>query len=357
MNKVRCAVIGAGWWGTTAHVPALKRHPKADLVAVQNRDPDAAHKTAHDFDVPRGCATVEEVLSIEELDAVVVSSTPNMHYFHTKAALERGLHVLIEKPMTLTACEAWELVELAARNRVHFLISCPWHYTSHAAEAQRLLQAGELGQIKMVTMLMTDRCLGLYQGVSWAEVVGDYSDAETEVSPYLEPGRQSYSDPSVAGGGQLFCQVSHAAAYLPFLTGQEPAQVHAHLDNADTQVDVYNTLNIKLDGGTLVSLASTGATHFLERMFPVQIYGTKGILTLELFKGSMRFCSMEGETRQYPQLPDDEIYPMYAPAENLVDVVLGKAANRSPATLGASAMEIIEAACQSAETGQNVKIK
>ncbi len=356
-NKVRCAVIGAGWWGTTAHVPALKRHPKAELVAVQHLDPEIARKTAENFNVPHGCATLEQVLVIEGLDAVVVSSTPNMHYSQAKAALEHGLHVLIEKPMTLKADKAQELVAIAEKKGLQFLIGCPSHYTSHGAEARRLIHTGELGQVKMITMLMTDRCLGLYQGVPWIEVVGDYPDAETEACPYLEPGRKSYSDPIVSGGGQLFCQVSHAAAYLPFLTGQEPTQVHAHLDKADTQVDVYNALNIKLDGGTLVSLASTGATHFLERMFSVQVYGTKGILTLELFKGTMRFCSMDGKTRQYPQLPDDEIYPMYSPAENLVDVVLGEAPNRSPATLGASAMKIIEAACQSAETGQNVMIE
>ena len=151
--------------------------------------------------------------------------------------------------------------------------------------------------------------------------------------------------------------MSHPAALLAFLTGQEPTEVHAHFDNADTQVDVYNTLNIKFDGGTLVSMVSTGAIGNTMRNHNMRIYGTTGIVVLELFEGTMSLCRFDGQVENYPNLPDDEIYPMYAPATNLVDVVLGEAPNRSPATLGASAMKIIEAACQSAETGQNVKIK
>ena len=52
MDKVACGVIGAGWWGTTAHIPALKLHPHADLLAVQSRELEIAQKVASDFNVP-----------------------------------------------------------------------------------------------------------------------------------------------------------------------------------------------------------------------------------------------------------------------------------------------------------------
>ena len=112
-NKVRCAVIGAGWWGTTAHIPALLRHPKAELLCVHHRDRDTARKIAHDFGIPLGVSCVDDVLAIDNLDAVVISSTVNMHYPQARAALERGLHVLVEKPMTFNAAQAKALVDLA----------------------------------------------------------------------------------------------------------------------------------------------------------------------------------------------------------------------------------------------------
>ena len=49
MDKVRCAVIGAGWWATTAHIPALQSHPAAELVAVQTLEQVTADKIAADF--------------------------------------------------------------------------------------------------------------------------------------------------------------------------------------------------------------------------------------------------------------------------------------------------------------------
>ena len=94
----------------------------------------------------------------------VISSTANMHHPHAKAALERGLHVLIEKPMTITVAQANELVELAQARDRHFLISGPWHYTDHAAEARRLVRSGALGTVKMISVLMTNFTVGFYRG-------------------------------------------------------------------------------------------------------------------------------------------------------------------------------------------------
>ena len=52
--------------------------------------------------------------------------------------------------------------------------------------------------------------------------------------------------------------------------------------------------------------------------------------------------------------PTMRFYPIYAPTDNLVDAVLGAAPNQSPATLGLSAMKLIEGACESVRTGGNV---
>ena len=156
MKSVQCAVIGAGSWGTTAHVPALIDHPQAELVAIQHHDPQTAARIARDFGVPRACTTVDEVLAIEQLDAVIVSSVPTFHFSQTEAALRRGCHVLIEKPMTIAADEADSLVALADANNLHFIIGATWHYTSHCIEARRIIQSGELGHLRMISILMTN---------------------------------------------------------------------------------------------------------------------------------------------------------------------------------------------------------
>src|SRR5215469_4365150 len=151
MKKVRIGIIGAGWWATSAHIPAVKSHPGAELVAVQSREKSNCEKIARDFGAKHAFVDYRELLALKELDAVIVSSTPNVHFTQARAALERGLHVLVEKPMTFTADEARELVEAAAQKKAQLLVSCPWHYTAHGQEARRLIHSGALGQIKMIS--------------------------------------------------------------------------------------------------------------------------------------------------------------------------------------------------------------
>src|SRR5579863_2363330 len=232
MKRIRVGVIGAGWWATFAHIPALKSHPDAELVAVQSRERAKAQKIARDFRAKYACVGLQEILSRKEINAVIVASTPNVHYAQARAALESGRHVLIEKPMTFTVEEARELVQIAAQKKLQLLVSCPWHFTAHGIEARRLILAGALGEIKMISVLMTNPIDKLLRGINTSPTHG-------AKNVYIEPCKGSYNDPEIAGGGQIYCQVSHTAAYLTFLTGLRPAEVYSRFDYDGSQNDIY----------------------------------------------------------------------------------------------------------------------
>jgi predicted dehydrogenase len=350
MKKVRIGIIGAGWWATSAHIPAVKSHRGAELVAVQSREQAKAERIAHDFGVKYACTSVESLLALKELDAVIIASTPNVHFAQARAALESERHVLLEKPMTFTANEARELVEIAAKKKLELLISCPWHFTAHGIEARRLVQSGALGESKMISVLMTNPIDKLLRGVNTRPTHG-------LENVYVEPRPGSYNDPAVAGGGQIYCQVSHAAAYLTFLTGLRPAEVYARFDRDGSANDIYNTLSITLENGALVSIASTAATPLSERNYEVRVFGTQAILLLELWRGMMSLVDFAGKRTGFKPLAPGEIYPERSPALNFIDTILRKATNGSPGKLGLAAMEVIEAACESAQTNRCEKIR
>jgi predicted dehydrogenase len=350
MKKVRIGVIGAGWWATFAHIPAVKSHPGAELIAVQSRDKTKAEKIARDFGAKYPCTDIQELLALKELDAIIVASTPNVHFAQARAALERGLHVLIEKPMTFTVDEARELVELAAQKKLQLLISCPWHYTAHGIEARRLIHSGGLGEIKMISVLMTNPIDKLLRGINTSPTHG-MEDV------YIEPRKGSYNDPAVAGGGQIYCQVSHAAAYLTFLTGLRPAEVYARFDYDSSVNDIYDALTVTLENGALATIASTGATPRCQRNYEVRVFGSKAILQLELWHGKMTLIDFADRRTEFKPLAEEEIYPSRAPALNFIEMILGKAPNGSPGMLGLASMEIIEAACESAQTNRCEKIR
>ncbi len=343
-------VIGAGWWATFAHLPAVKSHPHAELLAVQSREQTAVEKIARDFGVPHAGTSVDDLLSLPELDAVIIASTPNVHFAQAKAALARGLHVLIEKPMTFTAAEARELVELAAQKKLQLLISCPWHFTRHGMEARRLIQAGALGEIKMISVLMTNPIDQLLRGINTSPTHG-------LDKVYVEPQPGAYNDPTIAGGGQIYCQVSHAAAYLTFLTGLRPAEVFARFDCDGSPNDLYNALTVTLENGALVSLASTAVTPLTEKHYEVRVFGRKAVLQLELWRGTMTLTDFANQRTEFLALEEDEIYPAQSPAKNFIEAILGNIPNGSPGELGLASMEIIEAACVSARSHRPEKIR
>lgn len=350
-RKIRCGVLGAGWWATYAHIPALLEHPSAELVAIQKRNREEARKVAGDFGIPYAFTSADELLGVDGLEAVVVATSPQMHYAQAAAALRCGVHVLVEKPMTTTVQQARDLIRLADEHRVQLLISCPWHYTRHAETARRLILDGALGEIRMIAILMTNPIDALIRGVN-------LSPTHNGEQPYLEPRPGTYSDPEIAGGGQVYTQVSHVAAYLTYLTGAQPKEVFARFHNDGSRLDIYDVLNIELESGCLVSIASTGATSRNRRDHEVRVFGTKAILFLELWQGSMKMVRLGGgEAMDFPPLSDGEAYPERAPAMNLIDSALDAAANRSPGMLGLAAMEVIGAACRSASSGENIRIR
>lgn len=343
-------VIGAGWWATSAHIPGIIQNNKAKLVAVQNPVISKAQKIAYDFCAELAFDDYKELVTTANIDAVVISSTPNMHFEQAKFALENGKHVLLEKPMTFTVAQAKELCDLATENNLVLLISCPWHYTSHAIEAKRLIQDGALGKVKMISILMTNPIDKLLKGINTIPTHG-LNDV------YIEPDPRSYSDPLVAGGGQIYTQVSHVGAYLSFLTDAEPQEVYAKFDYDNSENDIYDTLLITMNDETLVTIASTGATPLSIRNYEVRVYGTQAVLFLELWQGTMDLYSFEGEIKHYSPLSPEEVYPDRAPVSNFIDCCLGLAENQSPGRFGLSAMEIIEAAILSNKCKKPIKIE
>ena len=112
MNKLKCAVIGAGHFGKY-HVQKYAASPDCELVSVVDTDPKSCAAVAAQTNV----ATCSDYrVLIDSIDAAsIVTPTPT-HYAIARDLLSNGIHVLLEKPMTTTLAEADELIKIAALN-------------------------------------------------------------------------------------------------------------------------------------------------------------------------------------------------------------------------------------------------
>ncbi len=111
MQQVRTAVIGVGYLGRF-HAQKYAALPAAELVAVVDANEENRNKVAAET----GCRAVADYRDIlGEVDAVSIATPTPLHYPIAQECLERGLHVLVEKPITTTLEEARSLIETAAR--------------------------------------------------------------------------------------------------------------------------------------------------------------------------------------------------------------------------------------------------
>lgn len=123
---MRVGLLGGGWIAAD-HVVALAKRDDAELVAVCDLDRARAERLA-----PEGASLYErweELLERERLDAVWVCLPPLAHRAPTVVALERGIHVYLEKPIARTPEDAAAIVEAAARSQAVCAVGYQWHAT------------------------------------------------------------------------------------------------------------------------------------------------------------------------------------------------------------------------------------
>ena len=150
MGKARMGVIGAGWWATQFHIPSLKTYDNAELVGIADIKEDKLAKAADYYDIANQYTDHRELLA-SGVDGVVIAVQHAFHYEVARDALDAGVSVMVEKPMTLRADEAWDLVERAKRNGLHLMVGYTFHFTRHAEAARDIVQSGRLGEIQFVS--------------------------------------------------------------------------------------------------------------------------------------------------------------------------------------------------------------
>lgn len=109
MSRLRCAVVGVGYLGRF-HAQKYKQIEDAELIGVCDASPERAKVVADELGVPVFNDYKE---LIGKVDAVTIASTTRTHYEIAKFFLQNGVHVNVEKPMTVTIEEAQELVTLS----------------------------------------------------------------------------------------------------------------------------------------------------------------------------------------------------------------------------------------------------
>jgi predicted dehydrogenase len=157
---IRVGVIGYGYWGPNI-VRNLHGLDSTHVVAVSDNNPAALARVRKPYPEIRTCADASEVLRAPDIDAVAVVTPVWTHYELTKAALENGKHVFVEKPFTSDVAQAEELIELAARKKLTIMVDHTFLFTGAVKKMSELIDSGVLGDLYYYDSLRVN--LGLFQ--------------------------------------------------------------------------------------------------------------------------------------------------------------------------------------------------
>ncbi len=202
MQKIKVGVVGTGFIGP-AHIEALRRLPNVEVVALCEVTAELAVAKAASLGIERAC-TFDDLLKMDDIQAVHICTPNFLHYAQSKAVLEAGKHCICEKPLAKDLHEAEELVSLAAKtglvNAVHFNL----RYYALARQMKVMREKGELGEVYSI--------IGSY--------LQDWLFYETDYNWRLEPDKSGDSR-AIADIG------SHLMDIMEYITGLKTVAVMA----------------------------------------------------------------------------------------------------------------------------------
>lgn len=342
--SARIGVVGSGWWATQAHLPSLQANPDAIIAGIADTDPVRRETAARAFGDPPTFPTLEGLLECE-LDGVVISTPHASHHPLAALALDHGLHVLLEKPMTIEPADAHDLVRRAEDAGVELIVGYPYHFNRQSLALRETIARGTIGRLEHVACLFASIVREFYRG-------NPHSYADTFGITVQVPDAATYSTPALAGGGQGQTQVTHSAALLLWLTGLTIESLAAFTADFDLQVDLADAVAVRFVGGAVGTLASTGGVAARQpELLEYRIFGDEGDVLFEPNEGLARIRTADGAVEHLPVLEPGARYPERAPAQNLVDVALGRAPNGSPPGIAVATVELIDAVYRSARDG------
>ena len=346
-RPARLGLVGAGWWSTYTHVPAILGHPGAVLAGLCDTNAERLQAAAQAYGLTATYPSLTAMLAEAALDGVVIATPHATHAAVAQACLERGLHVMLEKPMTLFAADARRLVELAQAQQRELIIGYPWHYTAQPQAARAVMQSGVLGPVQYVNCSMASNVSGFLRGE-------DRGLPDASLYPVHGPGAV-YSDPALSGGGQGHLQLTHSVGLMSFVTGLRVERVLALMANHGLALDLVDAMAVAFEGGALGTVGGTGnsPSHKLDLV----VRCAHGGLDLSVDHQTLTVYYPDGRVETTGPLPPPAVEPRFATARNLIDVCLRLAPNLSPAEPAWCTVELLDAAYRSAaRDGQAVHV-
>lgn len=327
MGEVRIGIIGCGGIAIY-HLSNLVAIPEARVVALSDINPAARDKVLSHVPAVKTAPFYEnyvKMLDEVEMDAVEILTPHALHYRQIVESLERGLHVLVEKPMVCNTEQALEVVRKAEASGKVVMVSYQRHLMGRFKLAKQLIAEGRIGKVMFIQAFLAQNWASFTRG-TWRQ------------------------DPKLSCGGQLIDSGSHILDFILWATGLTPEEVYAYSDNLGTPVDVNTAIALRFKEGAegCISIIGDSPVDFMESYI---FLGNRGVVTLD--ERGLRLIESGG-----PYILEAFRYPATkSPDQGFVDTILGRCENPAPPVCGLRVAQLTDAVYKAISERRPVKVR
>ena len=236
MGKIGVGVIGCGAIAYKGHLPWYWENPNAELIAVCDANEQAARKAADRWQAKHCYTDYQDLLRLNEIDAISICAPVWTHYEIVIAAAKAGKHILCEKPMARSSQEANEMRHAAQESNVQLMIGFVKRFNPSFLEIKEIIDKGLIGRVYHID-------------VHW--------------NLFFPPGTresQTFSEDKRIGGGVILDNCSHYIDFSRWVLGSEVDTVYAETSNV-IPGRIYE------DQATLIMRFKNQATSLLDMGF------------------------------------------------------------------------------------------
>ncbi|MED4750299.1 Gfo/Idh/MocA family oxidoreductase [Brevibacillus choshinensis] len=340
---IRVGIIGCGSIANQRHAPEYTNNPHVELAFVYDPNPDRAARLAERFGA-KVADSWEYIVDHPDVDAISDCSTNEMHHVITTRALRAGKHVLCEKPIATTLVGAQGIVLAAAESGTVLMIDHNQRLVAAHEMARALLQSGEVGKV-------------LSFKTNFGHKGPEYWSINASNSTWFF--KKDRSALGVAGDLGI-----HKVDLLRFLLDDEISEVSAYagaLDKKDEQgkaIEVYdNMVCILRTASGAIGTASFSWSYYGDEDNSTILYGEKGVMKIFANPDAdIEIIKSSGERKHYKvgAIQTNEYQTNSGVIDAFVESIRFQGKPVVTGEDGVRALEIIQAAVESAENGKSV---
>ena len=274
--KLRFGVIGTGEFTQACHVPGLRSHPQAEVVALCGSDYDRVRSIADRLNIPDVHTDYEELCRRDDLDGVTIATPNAFHAEQALVAFRHNKHVLCEKPLALNVAQAETMFTAAnASGKLH-QVAFTFRYGYAVRDLRRRIRAGDIGQPYYLRIQ--------YDG--WTGLAPDWKIGWRE-------------NRALAGGGMLYDLGAHLFDIARFTLG-EPTSVTGFFHNiprqrihgftnqlTDVETDDIAASWFRFENGARGQWFISRATPAFTNNGYLEVVGVEGALRASLSRGKV----------------------------------------------------------------------